>query len=137
MTLYRMEPYFEIEYTFKNETMGDVNFYFGVENNLTLLTNRDPLRYMTSEHKKLDLIEPGEYENVCEYTIHNNWDRFKMVTSYSDFGKMFVFPVETISNSEGGIERTYQGTSVLNAFEIRLEPEKSVKIVRKLILNNG
>ena len=37
-------------------------------------------------------------------------------------GRLTWFPIETVSNSEGGFERVYQGSSLLVRWPLRLVP---------------
>ena len=38
------------------------------------------------------------------------------------------FPLETVSNSESGFERTYQGSVIAPRFPVRLAPGESVEV---------
>ena len=48
----------------------------------------------------------------------------KVDLSYSISSRLWIYPVETISQSEEGFERLYQGTSFLPLWRLNLKPKE-------------
>jgi len=53
--------------------------------------------------------------------------------SWGNAAKLWWYPVETISNSEGGFERIYQGLCIMPIWIVALKPGESWN--KKLIVN--
>jgi alpha-amylase len=59
------------------------------------------------------LNEPHEAEGVTRFDIQETGSRVRL-TAVSDVpARLIRFPIETVSESEGGLERTYQGLAVI------------------------
>ncbi|MFI5290710.1 MAG: alpha-amylase/4-alpha-glucanotransferase domain-containing protein, partial [Polyangia bacterium] len=84
---------------------------FGCEVNLTLLAGDAPDRYYRIGGRELAdrrLASRGETEGALE--LVNEWDRFLVRLSSAPATSTWRYPLETASQSEGGFERTYQGS---------------------------
>ncbi|MEF3280284.1 MAG: DUF1926 domain-containing protein [Elusimicrobiota bacterium] len=66
----------------------------------------------------------GEVNGVSEYIFHDSV-RGNIKLSFSIPVKLWIFPIETISNSENGVEKTYQGSVVCCVFERDYESKES------------
>ena len=89
---------------------------FGVELNLGLQSGYADDSYIEIPGKKLkdkQLASTGEVEDVKELIITIDWMPLKIKISFSKAAKLLRFPVETVSQSEGGVERSYQNTCLL------------------------
>ena len=89
--------------------------FFAPELNLTLLAGDAPDRYyraareLSKDERKL--ASRGESEGPLE--LVNEWDRFLIRVRATPAGTTWRYPLETASQSEGGFERTYQGSVLL------------------------
>jgi 4-alpha-glucanotransferase len=89
--------------------------FFAPELNLTLLAGDAPDRYyraareLSKDERKL--ASRGESEGPLE--LVNEWDRFLIRVSATPAGTTWRYPLDTASQSEGGFERTYQGSVLL------------------------
>jgi hypothetical protein len=98
---------------------------FAPELNLTLLAGdaqdryyRVPGRTLDDEAKKLR--SRGVLEGQTTIEMVNEWDRFMIRVSAPGAQKLLRHPLETASQSEGGFERTYQGSVILPVWPLVL-----------------
>lgn len=97
---------------------------FGVEINFSLLSEQDPGKYVELIPKgRMDLNKPLESGPVERLALVNRGDGFKVEIEPSQPARVWCFPVETVSQSESGLERTYQGSSLTLLWD--LEPGSS------------
>lgn len=113
---------------------GGRGLYFGVELNLNLLSERDEKRYLDIEGVKKD----DSYLNSLG--MRNNIKCFSMIDAYLDLkidfkssleATLMWHPVYTVSQSDRGFEKNFQGTSVILFYEIiedRVAPEIGIEI---------
>jgi alpha-amylase len=52
----------------------------------------------------------------------DEWSRFRVTLRLDRSGDIWYMPIETVSQSEEGAERTYQGSALLVSWPLRLEP---------------
>jgi len=86
----------------------------GCELNLTLFSHQDPERYyLVNGRKRREVAEKGVEKDVSEFALCNGPDRLVTLFSFSHPVTAWFFPLMTVSMSEEGFERTYQGSSLL------------------------
>ncbi len=86
----------------------------GCELNLTLFSDQDPERYyLINGRKHREVAEKGIEKDVSEFALYNGPDGLVTVFSFSRPVTFWFFPLMTVSMSEEGFERTYQGSSLL------------------------
>lgn len=90
---------------------------FWVEFNLTVLTCHADDRYMLVNGARQSLAEPHAADEVKTVALVDEWQQRRAVLE-SDCGpaRLLTYPVFTVSSSEGGFERTYQGTCIMLGF---------------------
>jgi hypothetical protein len=114
----------------KNESAGPLNLWWGVEFNFTLLAGDAEDRYYICPGHTLDsnrLISEGALEDVDSFAMQDDWHKFQLALGFSPAVSLWRFPVETISQSEGGFERTYQGSCLLVHRRLTLQPGQSAE----------
>jgi alpha-amylase len=52
----------------------------------------------------------------------DEWSRFRVTLRLDRRGEIWYMPVETVSQSEDGFERTYQGSALLASWLLTLNP---------------
>lgn len=113
---------FEVAYSINFEgDPGDV--LFGVEMNLGLQSGYTDDCAIGIPGRTLEdtrLASTGIEDNVGRVTLTVGWMPLKVSLAFSRPAQLRRFPIETISQSEGGVERTYQNTCLLPVW--RLEP---------------
>ena len=108
-------------------------FLFGVETNFSLLSRDDPRRYFEFPHESLIQVRPGDRKTFIDtdgYELIDESRKFR-VSCRGRFDELWLFPVETVSNSESGFERVYQETTVVHLF--RFELAKGEKFTTEII----
>ncbi len=96
---------------------------FGVELNLTLLAGDSEDRYyeipgVSLEHNRMKSI--GVLDSVQLVRLVDHWMKIAIVIRYEPAVTLWRFPIETVSQSEGGFEKTYQGSSVTGVWPLSL-----------------
>jgi alpha-amylase len=91
---------------------------FAPELNLTLLAGDAPDRYyriagLTLSPEERKLASRGMAPAGRALEMVNEWDRFKLRVEAGPDASIWRYPLETASQSEGGFERTYQGSVLL------------------------
>lgn len=126
---------FEIRYDIAHH--GDVAFeaLFGVEFAVNLLSGNAPDKYYrldgaSLEDARLDTF--GRLDGLTHLAFRDDWKRVELGLRFQTPASVFVFPVETVNNSEGGQERSYQGSVAMPAWPVALEPGGTAAIALKV-----
>lgn len=97
---------------------------FGIEFNINLLAGDAPDRYYSIPGQKLEdarLASMGTLDGITEVQLLDEWSRMKVVLKIDQRCYLWRFPIETISLSESGFERIYQGSCLLFYWPLELE----------------
>ena len=119
------EAGFEAAYTLTNEGPDELNATFGTEFNLSLLAADSPDRYFEIKGhvlKSRNFASSGELNNVSVVRMVDEWLGYSLSLDFSEVAVLWRFPVDTVSQSEAGFERVYQGSSVMPLWRISLKP---------------
>lgn len=125
VTVKAAEAGFEAVYTLTNEGPDELNTTFGTEFNLSLLAGDSPDRYFEIKGhvlKSRNFASAGELNNVTVVRIVDEWLGYSLSIDFSEVAVLWRFPVDTVSQSEAGFERVYQGSSVMPLWRISLKP---------------
>lgn len=120
----------KVEYVVRNLADVSAHLRMGVEFNWTLLAGDAEDRYYFCPGRKLEdrrLISQGVLEEVETFGLRDDWHRFELEMRFPQKATLWRFPVETISQSEDGFERTYQGSCLLAHWAITLEPGQAME----------
>ena len=126
----RTEAEMRVEYRMTNESGNPLSLWWGVEFNFTLLAGDAEDRYYICQDQPLEarrLNSEGALNDVETFAMRDDWHQFQLSLSFSPRVSLWRFPVETISQSEGGFERTYQGSCLLAHCRLNLPPGQSVE----------
>ncbi|MFH1684588.1 MAG: alpha-amylase/4-alpha-glucanotransferase domain-containing protein, partial [Candidatus Margulisiibacteriota bacterium] len=131
VSLCSKQSIFTVEYEVSN--LGDEpdEFWFGVEFNFSMLAGNSPDRYYIIEKRDLEdssLASAGEEEAVGSLKLVDEWSGFDVLLEMSKPALLWRFPIETISRSEAGLEKTYQSSAVVPGWKFRLGPKDSWKV---------
>jgi len=104
---------------------------FGIELNVNLLAGDAPDRYYNIpghplEDRKLSSI--GALKDVTEVQLIDEWNRIEVTIKTNRSSNLWRFPIETVSLSESGFERIFQGSCMLLYWPLDLEPDKRFEI---------
>lgn len=113
------------DYVLRNEGSEELNTAFAVEYNFSLLAGNSPDRYFEVPGHSLkanNFASAGELNNVQEVRMTDEWMGYVLTLSFSEKAALWRFPVDTVSQSESGYERVFQGTSVVPVWRVTLQP---------------
>ena len=100
-----------------------------------MLAGNSPDRYYQIPDAVLQdrtMVSKGETDNVNLIKIIDEWSGFAVSLELDKPALLWRFPIETVSQSESGMERTYQSSVVMPSWKLRLKPNESWKV--KMIL---
>jgi alpha-amylase len=95
----------------------DTDRQFFVEFNVTVLTDAAPDRYIQMNGQTMPLNAPIAQGSATTITFVDEWQGKQLTLHSSLPGRLLGYPVYTVSSSEAGFERTYQGTCILFGFD--------------------
>src|SRR5690606_18455231 len=78
------------------------------------------------------LKERGVYPSATEFGIADEWLDAKAVFTASEPAEVWRAPIETVSLSEAGFERSYQGTALIPVWKLSLAPEETWRVSLEL-----
>jgi alpha-amylase len=113
-------------YELKNLGSKELKFLLMTEWNLTLLAGDAPDRNYFVKGRELALTRlnsVGMEENVVEAGMRDGWLKLEVNFQSKKPANFWRYPVETISQSEGGFERVYQGSCLLWGWQVTLPPQ--------------
>jgi alpha-amylase len=94
---------------------GDVALHFAVEINLAALAGHAPDRYYTDDTgTRLGMLDtPLDLPQTDGVNLFDEWLDLSVGLSWSCPAGLWCFPIETVSQSEGGFEGVYQSSAVI------------------------
>ena len=69
------------------------------------------------------------------HALGHDWLAAEVAVGLSPAAPLWQHPIETASQSEGGFERTYQGTAVVPRFRARVSASAPLDVTVSLTLN--
>ena len=128
----------KFKYRIFNLTDEPLDIWFGSEFDWNFLAPDAEDRFFYSpginiKDKKLKSM--GELENVTGFGIIDMWLGVDARLEFSRRTNIWRFPIETVSLSEAGVEKVYQGSAILAHWKIKLEKlwEVEIKNIFKLL----
>jgi 4-alpha-glucanotransferase len=120
------EPQLRVRYTLTNTGGEAVGGVFGSAWNLNLVGPGDVRQaYYEVEGQPLNdrgLTSSGESSDVIRLKLVNPELELTLAGEVSRKARVWRFPIETVSSSESGFERTYQGSCVVLGWPFTLKP---------------
>ncbi len=115
-----------IRYTLTNRGNAVLPVRFGVEFGFSLQAGDTFDRYyiIPGQEERPRLGSVGEVRNLKKISLVEEWVGLKITLSMDRPADFWRFPIETISNSEGGFERVYQSSVVTIVQQTELQPGK-------------
>ena len=122
-----------VSYAIENQAEEACVVRFGCELNLTLLAGNDPQRFYEcpgSGRKRLQ----ERYQCATSQWLEmvDEWHRFRVKLQLDRPGDLWCAPIETVSQSEDGFERTYQGSAILASWRLALLPRTAERLELRL-----
>ena len=94
---------------------GNLDCRFAVESVFSLLAGDAPDRYFLFPGRNISdrrLASMGEERGVDRLSLVDEWLGIEIGLEFEPATLVWRFPIETVSNSESGLERVYQGSAV-------------------------
>ena len=116
------EPVMEIEYEIAPKGAG-LKCRFAVESVISLLAGDAPDRYYSFPGRKIKnirLASNGTERDVDRFSLVDEWMGIEVGFELDPAAAVWRYPIETVSNSESGFERVYQGSAVAALWPIEL-----------------
>lgn len=129
-------PELAMEYHIVNERDEEARFAWGVEWNLTLLATAADDRWLVVnglKYKPDSVIDT----DASSLALVDGWQDFSLTVDFDGKARLRVYPIETVSQSESGFERTYQGTCLVAHRELKLAPRAEVRFRLSIRLADG
>ncbi len=121
----RGEHVLQVSYQLENTSSFKVDVIFGSEWNINLLGgghNKQAYYTVPDLHFSGYLDSPGELNGVNRMVVGNHHLGFNLEVLLSPSVSLWHFPVESVSNSEGGVEKLYQASCFLFRLPLSLSP---------------
>ncbi|MFC1703164.1 alpha-amylase/4-alpha-glucanotransferase domain-containing protein [Candidatus Omnitrophota bacterium] len=100
-----------VHYAIKNLGQNDFSARFGIEFNLSVYDSV--------------LAVPGETLSMHNVNINDVWNKLQIAFTAEQPFNLWHFPIETVSQTETGIDKTYQNLCLLLWWDITVEKNKT------------
>ena len=129
-----------VNYELINHSDTEIETAFGIEFNYTLLAGRDDGRFyeindVQPEGDLRFMISSGVVPEVKSVAMVDLWSRIRFRIDFDIKADLYRYPVETVSQSESGLEKTYQGSSLMPSFWLRLLPGEPWRLSVQLTIS--
>ncbi len=119
----RRNPTLALTVAIENRSEGPLEALLGLEWTLTMLGGgANPAAWWEVDGERAAHDSGGSAKEVSRLAQGNDYVGLAVVTTTSSPAEVWWAPVETVSNSEGGFERVYQGSGLLLSWALALQP---------------
>jgi alpha-amylase len=103
-----------VHYEFADLPVG-VLFHFAVEINVAAMAGHAPDRFFSlTDGTRMGLLDARlELSDVDGITLTDGWLDLELKLRWTKLAGLWSYPIETVSKSEGGIERVYQSSVLI------------------------
>jgi alpha-amylase len=126
---YRMMPgdhFLDVTYRISAPQRDNLSVRFAVENNLNFQAGHAHDRYLAVDGVRAEesyLDSEGCYDQASRWVMVDEYRKVAAGVVGNRPGAIWHAPIYTVSLSEGGFEKVYQGTTFLNIFDLALADE--------------
>jgi 4-alpha-glucanotransferase len=110
----------------KRTGKGTAGFQVGLEVVVNFLAPSAPDRYCESGGERHPLNWCG-VAPASQFRVADEWQKVCVTISAADAREFWVCPIETVSESEEGFERIYQGSKIVTVWPVELSPGQEWK----------
>jgi alpha-amylase len=120
----RLDPVLELATTVVSHADVALEFELAVEWNVNLLGGgHNPAAYYETEDGARSAHDAaGDVTSATHIAFGNDYEGVRIQAEIEPAARLTWYPVETVSNSESGFERAYQGSSLLFRWPVSLAP---------------
>ncbi len=128
----RLDPILEQRVTLENRGEHSIDVRVGVEYAITMLGGGgNPEAWWEVGGMRGSHDGTGASADVTDLAQGNGWLGVEVATAVDPAADAWHAPIETVSNSEAGFERVYQGSALLLSWPVHLTPgERFIASVR-------
>lgn len=125
----RLHPTLTLTVTVRNDGTGTIRARLGQEWTLMMLGGGgNPSAWFEVAGQRTAHDGSGSAASLAQLRQGNDWVGVELETVPTPMADVWWAPVETVSNSEDGFERVYQGSSELLSWPIELAPGATVTV---------
>jgi alpha-amylase len=95
----------------------------GIESIVNLLAPNEPDRFIETSTGRHPLCWSGAAP-ASTLRLTDGWQKLRVTLEAPEANEFWVAPIETVSESEEGFERVYQGSQILAVWQAGIVPEK-------------
>jgi len=103
----------------------------GIETIVNLLAPNEPDRFLETSNGPQPLRFSGELPSPVLH-IQDDWQKIRVTLHAPGAENFWIAPIETVSESEEGFERVYQGSQILARWRLSTQKVLSARIVWRL-----
>jgi alpha-amylase len=119
----RLDPTLDVELTVTNGADRPLECRIGSEWAITMLGGGgNPQAWWEVEGERFSHDGSGEADGVDVVAQGNDWLGVELTTEAAPAADAWRAPIETVSNSEAGFERVYQGSAMLLSWPVSIAP---------------
>ncbi len=116
---------FSIIYRITNLSGEKLELWWGPEMNFSFIGASEAEEFVRVGCDKVSFNRTREFLNTREFHIEDIRENWQLDFQLDSEAALWVFPIETVSNSEAGLEKVYQSTVVFPSFKMSLAREES------------
>lgn len=105
--------------TIRRTAPGTASVYIGLESILNFLAPSAPDRYFETSGSRYPL-RWGAHVPVSDLSVVDEWQGVRVKFSAPGARDFWITPIETVSESEEGFERIYQGSQIIAVWPVEL-----------------
>ncbi|MCX7943844.1 MAG: DUF1926 domain-containing protein [Deltaproteobacteria bacterium] len=117
-------PELGVSYKIKNCSDRDIDCYLAIELNMSLLASDAPDRSLVIPAENMRVEKFKEIITaigISGFSLSDGYLKRNFVISSDKIFNLWHFPIETVSQSEDGFERTYQGSAFILVFDLLIK----------------
>lgn len=136
VTLAAGSNHLEIAYFLEN-LPEDCDWLFGVEFNFAGLPAGADDRFFRIDQRRLGPLQTQlDLEQTSQLALVDQWQGIDVQLQWDQPARLWTFPIETVSQSEGGFELVHQSVVVLPHWRVLPDPAGQWSVVFRLNLND-
>jgi 4-alpha-glucanotransferase len=112
------------EHPADGQSRANAPIAIGIESIINFLAPASSDRFFESGTRKENLRFSGEFPSPT-LRIEDGWQRVRVTLTAPNARSFWIAPIETVSESEEGFERVYQGSQILPVWHANRATEKS------------
>ncbi len=130
LTFKEQEASIQARYQILHSGTETLRGMFAVEFNVSLLAGDAPDRYFVDDQGEFSnkpLVTEGEARRRKRWGMRDDWSGIEISWSLKKASRILFYPVETVSQSEDGFEKTYQGSCIWLLWDVALPPGEKLE----------